>query len=74
MRTPAVVKCTVGVVKARWMCLNLAGGKLLDMPEKARQIFFNMLHIYIIEIEPFFLIPVAVQSTGKRKMHFHLER
>ncbi len=33
--THSVVECTIRVLKARWMCLDFAGGKLLYTPEKA---------------------------------------
>ncbi len=44
--TRAVVKRTIGVLKARWMCLDTAGGKLLFTPEKACQIIlvYCVLH------------------------------
>ena len=32
--TCAVVVHTIGLLKARWMCLDIAGGKLLYSPEK----------------------------------------
>jgi len=34
MRTRAVVEHNIGVLKARWMCLDTVGGKLLYSPEK----------------------------------------
>lgn len=37
-RTCAVVEYTIGILKAKWMCLDTAGGKLLYTPEKACQI------------------------------------
>ena len=39
--TRAVVERTIGVLKARWMCLDTARGKLLYSPEKACQIILT---------------------------------
>ncbi len=54
--TRAVVERTTDVLKARWMCLDTAGGKLLFTPEKARQIILAgcVLHnIAVKECVPF---------------------
>lgn len=35
-RTRSIVECTIGILKGRWLCLDIAGGKLLYKPEKVR--------------------------------------
>ncbi|XP_013882495.1 putative nuclease HARBI1 [Austrofundulus limnaeus] len=50
-RTRAVVERTIGVLKARWMCLDTAGGKLLYTSEKACQIILACCILHNIAVK-----------------------
>ncbi len=55
--TRAVIERTIGVLKARWMCLDTAGGKLLYTPEKVCQIILACCVLHNIAVKEGIVLP-----------------
>ncbi len=74
--TRAVVKRTTDVLKARWMCLDTAGGKLLFTPEKACQIIFAgcVLHNIAVKEGVPFPDPAPAENVPEDPPHAIMAR
>ncbi len=55
--TRAVIERTIRVLKARWVCLDTAGGKLLYTPEKVCQIILACCVLHNIAVKEGIVLP-----------------